>query len=87
MIWISEERLSKMPDDVEASPVMPEIVVVEVLSKGNTAAEMAEKRQLYFDEGATEVWTCAEDGTMTFYHGDGEIDRSGLIPSFPTNVD
>jgi hypothetical protein len=86
VVWMSEERLVEMPDDAEASPVMPE-VVVEVLSEGNTDAEIAEKRQLYLDEGAQEVWTCAGDGTMTFHDETGTIESSAVVPSFPREVE
>ena len=86
VVWISKERLAKMPNEAEASLVMPE-VVVEVLSEGNTDAEIAEKRRLYFDEGAVEVWTCAPDGTMTFHDETGALDASALVPSFPNQVE
>ena len=86
VIWISDERLADMPEGAEASPVMPE-VVVEVLSEGNTEAEIVEKRQLYLGEGAEEVWTCDVDGTMQFYDADGALDHSALVPSFPTQAE
>ena len=86
VVWISDDRLADVPEKAEASPVLPEIVV-EVLSDGNTEAELAEKRRLYLEEGAEEVWTCAEDGTMSFYDESGEIERSAVIPQFPKEVD
>ena len=86
VVWVSEDRLAEMPDDAEASPVMPE-VVVEVLSEGDTDVEIAEKRQLCLDEGAQEVWTCAADGTMSFYDETGAMEASTLIPSFPHQVE
>jgi len=86
VIWISEDRLAQMPEEAEASPVMPE-VVIEVLSEGNTEAEIAEKRQLYLDEGAEEVWTCGVNGTMQFYDRDGTRNHSALVPSFPDQVE
>ena len=86
VVWISDERYASVPADAEASPVMPE-VVVEVLSEGNTEAEMTEKRRLYFEEGAAEVWMCAPDGTMTFYTPSGSVERSERVPSFPSTLD
>ena len=86
VVWISDERYASVPADAEASPVMPE-VVVEVLSEGNTEAEMTEKRRLYFEEGAAEVWMCAPDGTMTFYIPSGSVERSERAPSFPSTLD
>lgn len=85
VVWMSEERAGQVSEDAEASPVMPEIVV-EVLSEGNTASEIDEKRALYLGEGADEMWTCAEDGTMRFFWGDGQREHSSLIPSFPNQV-
>lgn len=86
VVWISAERLARVPEDAEASPVVPDLVV-EVLSEGNTESEIAEKRRLYLDEGAREVWTCAPDGTLSFYDADGARDGSALVPSFPSTVD
>lgn len=85
VVWISADRLSQIPDDAEASPVMPELCV-EVVSEGNTASEMERKRRLYFDGGAQEVWTCDEGGTVTFYDPDGERETSTLVPSFPKQI-
>ncbi len=85
VVWISEERLAGIPDDAESSPVMPELCV-EVLSEDNTVAEIDEKRRLYFESGALEVWICATNGTMTFYDPSGEIPASTLAPSFPASV-
>ena len=87
VIWISQERLDTLPDDAETSPVAPEICV-EVLSSANTDAEMQEKRHLYFEHGAREVWLCDEDGQMTFYVTADEepVARSLLLPGFPPNI-
>lgn len=86
VVWISEERFGRVPDDAEASPRLPEIVV-EVLSEGKPDEEVVEKRQLYLDEGAEEMWACSRDGTMTFYDETGEHDASTLSPSFPKRID
>jgi Uma2 family endonuclease len=86
VIWISDDRLADVPEEAEASPVLPEIIV-EVLAEGNTEEELAEKRDLYLEEGAKEVWTCAEDGTITFYDQSGEIEHSTLTTRFPAQVD
>jgi Uma2 family endonuclease len=85
VVWISAERLTALPDDAEASPVMPEIAV-EVLSRSNTAAELEEKRRLYFQAGAREVWTCDPEGRLGFHDAQGEIPRSRMIPAFPLIV-
>lgn len=85
VVWISTERLAQIPDDAAASPVMPEIAI-EVLSKGNTPAEMEEKRRLYLDAGAHEVWMCDPEGRITFYDAGGKIPGSRVVPSFPASI-
>src|SRR5271170_7606705 len=42
-------------------------ICIEILSPSNSAAEIAEKRILYFDAGAAEVWICNRDGSLAFY--------------------
>lgn len=85
VVWISEERWATIPDDAEASPVAPELVI-EVLSPSNTKREMEEKRELYFAAGAREVWLCDPEGRITFYDATGQIPVSALVPSFPASV-
>ena len=85
VVWISEERLAQIPDDAEASPVMPELIV-EVVSSSNTETGMQERRDLYFEEGASEVWLCDENGALTFFDASGEINKSTLAPSSPKVV-
>ena len=86
VVWMSAERFDSVPSDAEASPVLPE-VVVEVIADRAAGVDIEATRDLYLREGAKEVWTCAEDGTMTFYTDDGPIEHSNLSPSFPAQVD
>lgn len=86
VVWMSAARWAQIPDDAEASPVMPELCV-EVLSDRNTKAELDAKRDLYFREGAEEVWTCTSAGTVLFYTAGGEQSTSQLAPSFPSVID
>jgi Uma2 family endonuclease len=65
-------------------PAAPEICV-EVLSPGNTGAEIQEKAKLYFDAGAREVWLCAPDGGMSFL-GPTALQCSRLCPEFPKQI-
>src|SRR2546426_2216022 len=69
-------------------PHAPEICV-EVISPSNTDAEIQEKRALYFDAGAKEVWTCAESGVMSFFGGSGarSMRASKICPEFPKRVE
>jgi Uma2 family endonuclease len=65
----------------------PEICV-EVLSPGNTEAEILEKTALYFDAGALEVWLCSPSGSMNFKApGAVPTERSRLCPTFPKQVE
>ena len=65
----------------------PEICV-EVASPSNTRGELEEKKGLYFEEGAKEVWICDRDGSVRFFHGPDEAAReeSALVPEFPGSV-
>jgi hypothetical protein len=45
----------------------------------STVAEFLEKRGLYLDAGAIEVWECRQDGEMRFYNSSGVLERSELV--------
>lgn len=77
---------AQIPDDAEASPVMPEICV-EVLSRSNTRAEMEEKRDLFFEDGAEKVWIVDADGHVTFCDAEGETEQSQFASDFPQTVE
>lgn len=84
--WASDDGLRELGDG-SCFPRAPEICV-EVLSPGNTAAEIREKTALYFDAGAKEVWHCSQSGQTTFF-GAGEaspLRNSRLCPDFPALV-
>src|SRR5438046_357758 len=85
--WASPERMKELGKQV-CFPHSPEICV-EVLSPRNTDAEIREKRALYFDAGAKEVWLCAQAGAMSFF-GPGEarpMQASKLCPQFPKHIE
>ena len=82
--WASEARFQRIKDETECS-IAPEICV-EVLSLSNTDDEIEEKRALYFDRGAQEVWICKADGDIHFYTAAGRIEQSILVPGFPQHV-
>ncbi len=75
--WTSVKRFKIVKDEIACS-VAPEICV-EVISASNTKGEMDEKRRLYFETGAKEVWLCDEYGMMTFYAPETKLKRS-LLP-------
>lgn len=64
----------------------PEICV-EIVSPSNSKREMREKRKLYFDQGAIEVWLCYESGDVEFYNAKSQIEQSTLFPDFPNKIE
>jgi Uma2 family endonuclease len=59
---------------------------VEILSPSNTTEEMAEKRALYFEAGAREVWIFELDGRLSFYCGGDLCENSELCSRFPKQI-
>ncbi|MDB5386363.1 MAG: hypothetical protein JWM11_2009 [Planctomycetaceae bacterium] len=82
--WASAEFMERNAAFI-AYPEAPE-VCVEIVTPSNSRIEMHEKRELYFQRGANEVWLCDLNGTMTFYGCDGVLTRSSLFPEFPAQV-
>lgn len=55
----------------------------------NTRPELEEKKRLYFEAGASEVWICGETGAISFFlaaQPDIEAPASQLCPGFPAQV-
>jgi Uma2 family endonuclease len=63
--WASKKRLLKIGGR-KALSAAPEICV-EVISPSNTRNEIDEKKRLYFEAGAKEVWICDRQGNLRFY--------------------
>lgn len=82
--WASDETFAVIRDEVAAS-IAPELCV-EVLSMSNSEEEMTEKRELYFERGAKEVWICDEYGDLRFFDQTGQLKTSNLFPNFPTKI-
>lgn len=84
--WATADTVRKIKGEVECS-IAPEICV-EVVSASNTGEEMEEKKALYFEKGAREVWICT-NGVMQFYQALGSLEKSRLVPDFPKliNID
>jgi Uma2 family endonuclease len=66
-------------------PTLAPEICVEVMSDANTMDEMREKRALYREAGADEVWIVDQDGQVRFF-GEEEKERSDLMPDFPSHV-
>ena len=62
-------------------------ICVEILSPSNSVAEIDQKRTLYFDAGAAEVWICNLDGSISFFVGlDRHNSASVICPAFPNRI-
>ncbi len=83
--WASLDIFLEIFAQTEAD-IAPE-VCVEVLSMSNSDFEIREKRALYFERGANEVWTCDEYGTIRFFDSNGKIEKSKMFPDFPQKVE
>lgn len=84
VIWASESRLSDMDETGDPPARAPEICV-EVMSESNTEEEMREKRGLFLEIGAEEVWIVSEDGEIRFF-GEDELEHSELVPECPSTI-
>lgn len=84
LVWISHARVAEgLRNNVLT--IAPEICI-EVLSPRNTRAEMEEKKRLYFEAGATEVWIVSPEGEISFFDKEGETDGSVMCPAFPARL-
>jgi len=84
VVWISSRRITKARRK-NVLVLAPE-VCVEVLSPSNTRGEIEDKKRLYFEAGADEVWLCGLDGRMVFFTKaapNEARERSALCPEFP----
>jgi Uma2 family endonuclease len=87
LVWISEARIKRGLKG-EVLTIAPEICV-EIISPKNTRQEMDNKRALYFEAGADEVWFCDQNGALHFFvkgRADTEAKASALCPSMPKKV-
>jgi len=85
LVWISHSRVAKgLRQNVLT--IAPEICI-EVLSPGNTRSEIEEKKRLYFESGADEVWIASSEGEIAFFSEEGEMVRSGICPGFPVKLE
>ena len=83
--WLDISR-NEIGQDIPLLTRAPEICI-EILSPSNSVAEITEKRVLYFDAGAAEVWICNGDGALAFFSApDHQIPRSVICPLFPERV-
>jgi Uma2 family endonuclease len=83
--WLAEAR-SELVERPVVLTSAPEICI-EILSPSNSNAEIAERRALYFDTGAAEVWICNLDGSISFFVGPDHHQRNSVVcPAFPDKI-
>jgi Uma2 family endonuclease len=83
--WLASNRL-EITEDPQLLTSAPEICV-EIFSPSNSPFEISEKRVLYFDAGATEVWICTLDGSISFFDSpDHQLPVSSICPAFPDRI-
>jgi Uma2 family endonuclease len=85
--WMPNQAYEK----VKNAPCLPTApaICVEVLSLSKSRRKMVQKKALYFEGGAVEVWFCDRKGQMTFYLSlqDAGSSASHLCPVFPAQVE
>jgi Uma2 family endonuclease len=84
--WASDATMRELGNR-SCFPRCPEICV-EVLSPRNMKREIDEKKALYFDAGAREVWVCEQGGEMKFFTDarSAAKESSKLCPRFPKKI-
>jgi Uma2 family endonuclease len=75
--WCSPEFMARHGLETPYTEA-PEICV-EIVSPSNSDEEMAEKRRLYFERGAKEVWVVPEEGVARVFGPDGALPESRLV--------
>lgn len=84
VVWASGGRLAEMKKTGDPTTLAPEICI-EVMSEPGGWEEMEEKRVLYREAGAEEVWVVDEEGDVRFF-ADGELEESRLAEGFPNEL-
>lgn len=85
VVWMSSGRRDEMRETGDPSTLAPELCV-EIMSESNTEEEMHEKRAIYREIGAEEVWIVGEDGEIRFF-GDEALGHSMIASECPGTVE
>lgn len=78
--WASDDFIAEF-GEVTPFPKAPEICV-EVVSPGNSKAEIEEKIRLYLEKGASEVWIVSEYSKISYYSHTGKLKKSKIAENF-----
>lgn len=82
--WLSDGFVARHGDETPFTRA-PEICV-EIRSPSNSFREFEEKKLLYFEQGAQEVWLCDESGRVEFFGPKEKLERSLLARGFPDTI-
>lgn len=82
--WCSDEIWQRLAG-ANCFTECPELAV-EVVSPANTKREIEEKKALYLEAGAQEVWICEASGKVHVWNAQGQASGSTLFPEFPGEV-
>ena len=84
VVWISADRRQELKKMGDPTTLAPELCI-EVMSNANDWDEMMEKRALYREAGAEEVWIVTREGRVRFF-GDEEREASRIAPGVPNEI-
>ena len=82
--WFTAEHARIVADEDVCSKAPA--ICVEITSKSNYQRELDEKKALYFEAGAEEVWICDRAGKMIFHTPEGRVATSPRCPDFPALI-
>ena len=82
--WLTWDHWKTAENELAASTAPA--ICVEVTSKSNYRRELNEKKALYFEAGAKEVWFCDKTGNMIFHTPEGQVATSPMCPDFPAAI-
>ena len=82
--WLTHEHWEVARLELAASTAPA--ICVEVTSKSKYQRELNEKKALYFEAGAKEVWFCDRMGKISFYTPAGRVATSPMCPKFPARI-
>lgn len=85
VVWCSAEFITRNGYETPYQEA-PE-VCVEIVSRSKSKREMTEKKRLYFERGAREVWLCYENGKVEFFNQKGETQTSEIFKQFPKQIE
>ncbi len=87
VVWISTARRRTQREKV-CFTTAPEICI-EIVFPNNSRRELREKKRLYFEAAAEEVWFRERDGRMAFFlksAAETAVEKSVICPEFPRVV-